>query len=177
MKKYLLLILFLLIIVGCGKNDIEATKNKTKVVDAKDAIVKVEYKDDREIDFLDKVKVSDFIKSINGTLVDDYTIDTASVGKKEVEYEFTNEEGIVVKQKFDINIVDKEAPIIWNSGSYTLTKEENVNVAEKIMCADNADDNPNCYIEGKYDSNKVGSYKLTYVAIDASGNKSTKDFT
>ena len=173
MKKYLLLVICLLFIVGCDKKQEKEIVSSTPEVEA---IIKVEYKEDRDIVFLDKVKVSDFITSINGELVNDYTIDTTEIGNKKVEYEYINEQGIKVKQVFDINILDKEAPIIWVSGSYTLTKGENINVAEKIMCADNYDDTPNCTVEGKYDSNKVGSYKLKYVAIDSSGNKSTKDF-
>ena len=46
-----------------------------------------------------------------------------------------------------------------------------------IMCGDNYDDNPKCSIIGTYDVNKIGNYKLTMEAIDASGNTTKKDFT
>ena len=45
------------------------------------------------------------------------------------------------------------------------------------MCGDNYDSNPKCTIEGKYDLDKVGSYKLVFKAEDSSGNKSEKNFT
>ena len=171
MKKIyaIMVIIISLFLVGCNKEDIK--KENTE-----DAIVSVTYNDELEVEFLSKVKVSDFIKEINGT-INDYEIDTTTVGIKKVEYEYTNEQGIKISQNFNINIVDKKAPIIWVSGTYTLTKGENIDVAKRIMCADDYDDSPNCYIEGDYDSNKVGSYNLKYIAKDSSGNESSKNFT
>ena len=44
------------------------------------------------------------------------------------------------------------------------------------MCADNYDTNPSCEIKGFYDLNEKGTYPLTYVAKDKSGNVSSTDF-
>ena len=169
MKKYILVIIVVtLFLCGCKKS-IEVFEEE------KNAIVNVIYSDNLEVGFLDKVNVSNFIKEINGT-INDYEIDTTEIGIRKIEYDYINEQGIKVKQSFNINIIDKKAPIIWLSGTYTLTKGENIDVAKKIMCADDYDDNPNCYIEGNYDSNKVGSYNLKYIAKDSSGNESSKSF-
>ena len=46
-----------------------------------------------------------------------------------------------------------------------------------ILCADNYDKNPECKIEGDYDLNKTGNYRLTYVATDSSNNTQKVDFT
>ncbi len=170
MKKIILLIVFSFLLFGCEKSE-EVFEEEEK-----NAIVNVLYNDNLEVSFLDKVKVSDFIKEINGT-INDYEIDTTEIGIRKIDYDYINEQGIKVKQSFNINIIDKKAPIIWLSGTYTLTKGENIDVAKKIMCADDYDDNPNCYIEGDYDSNKVCSYNLKYIAKDSSGNESSKNFT
>ena len=169
MKKYILVIIVVTLFLSGCKKSIEVFEEE------KNAIVNVIYNDNLEVSFLDKVKVSDFIKEINGT-INDYEIDTTEIGIKKIDYDYINEQGIKVKQSFNINIIDKKAPIIWLSGTYTLTKGENIDVAKKIMCADDYDDNPNCYIEGNYDSNKVGSYNLKYIAKDSSGNESSKSF-
>ena len=170
-KRFIYLLLIILFISGCSKSN-----NVQEIVGNEKPIIEIEYKDDREVLFLSKVKVSDFILNINGT-IEDYEIDTTEIGEKIVKYVYTNNQGIKINQEFSINVVDKNPPIIWVSGSYSLVKGENINIAEKIMCADDYDDNPTCYVEGKYDSNIVGSYNLKYIARDSSGNESSKDFT
>ncbi len=94
-------------------------------------------------------------------------IDTSSLG----EHVFENKDYIIT-----YNIVDTTPPLILG-GNKTIEKGDDVNLVNKFLCGDNVDDTPKCYIEGSYNPNKIGSYKLTYVAVDASNNKSTKDFT
>ena len=38
-------------------------------------------------------------------------------------------------------------------------------IFDKIVCADNLDDNPKCEVIGKYDYNKVGNYKLLFKKV------------
>ena len=81
-------------------------------------------------------------------------------------------------KKYEINyeVKDKTKPIIWMSNIVTRNVGYENNIAREITCMDNADRNPNCYIVGDYDVNTIGTYNLTFVAIDYSGNKSSKDF-
>ncbi|MDR0978444.1 MAG: hypothetical protein LBL91_00620 [Lachnospiraceae bacterium] len=139
--------------------------------------IEVTLKEDRTINFLEEAKVSDFLVSINGTLTDDYTLDTSSIGKKNISFEFINDENKKVNYSYDINVIDTVAPVIWLSSSYTVTVGNSVNLLEEIMCGDNVDDNPTCLIEGTYNINKVGDYKLTFVATDDSGNEARQNFT
>ena len=98
-------------------------------------------------------------------------LDTETLGeqKKEVLYNDT---------KFVINykIIDSIPPIIMGSTTKSTTVGKKINLVNKFMCGDNHDDKPNCYIEGEYDFDKVGTYYLKYVAKDSSGNKTTKNF-
>lgn len=148
-----------------------------KYIEVKNAVVVVELKDNLDADFADTLRVSSFIESINGKIVDDYYIDTDSLGKKKVNFQYVNDDGIKLKYSYEINVVDKEAPLIWLGKSYNVTKGSVDNLLDKIMCGDNYDTNPVCVIEGEYDLDTVGSYNLVFKATDSSNNISEKKFT
>lgn len=148
-----------------------------KYIEIKNAVVVVELKDNLDADFADTLRVSSFIKKINGKLVDDYYLDTDSLGKKKVNFQFINDDGIKIKYSYEINVVDKEAPLIWLGKSYNVVKGSVDNLLDKIMCGDNYDTNPVCVIEGEYDLDTVGSYNLFFKATDSSNNISEKKFT
>ena len=59
---------------------------------------------------------------------------------------------------------------------YNLEKGSDVVLTDKILCGDNYDNKPNCFIEGDYDINTPGTYQLTFKAIDSSGNAESKSF-
>lgn len=143
----------------------------------KNANIIVELKEDLTASFYSEVKVSDFIKNINGTIIDDYKINTKVLGYKKVKFEYINEENIKIPYAYTINIVDNIPPSLWMNSSYSVTVGYTGNIFDKIICADNLDDNPKCEVIGNYDYNKVGNYKLTYKATDFSGNVNTKEFT
>lgn len=141
------------------------------------ATIIVELIDELEVEFASKVKVSDFIKSINGEIIDDFQIDTTILGEKNVSFEYTNDEGIKVPYSFMITIVDNIAPIVWLGSSYSVKTNFSGTLEEKILCADNYDDVPSCLIEGEYDTTKVGKYSLRFIATDSSGNETVVPFT
>ena len=148
-----------------------------RFIRVKTAKIEIKLVENLDADFADTLRVSSFIESINGKIVDDYYIDTDSLGKKSVNFQFINDDGIKIKYSYEINVVDKEAPLIWLGKSYNVTKGSVDNLLEKIMCGDNYDKNPVCVIEGDYDLNNVGSYKLVFKATDSNGNTSEKKFT
>lgn len=141
------------------------------------AKIEVTLKEDLTLNFTEEKHVSDFIQSINGTIVDDYIIDSTKIGEKTINFEFINDDGIRLPYEYKITIVDKVAPIIWLGDSYSITVGNNVDLAAKILCGDNEDGNVKRYIEGTYDYNTVGAYPLVYKAVDRSGNEAEKKFT
>ena len=147
-----------------------------KYIEIKNAVVKVVLKDNLEADFADTLRVSSFIESINGKIVDDYYLNTDSLGKKKIDFEYINDDGIKIKYNYEINVVDREAPLIWLGKSYNVTRGSEDNLIDKIMCGDNYDNNPKCVIEGDYNLDNVGSYNLVFKATDSSGNVSKKKF-
>ena len=148
-----------------------------RYIRVKTAKVEIKLVEKLEANFADTLRVSSFIESINGKIVDDYVIDTEKLGKKDINFEYVNDDGIKIKYSYVIDVVDKEAPLIWLGKSYNVTRGSSDNLLDKIMCGDNYDSNPKCTIEGEYDLDKVGSYKLVFRAEDSSGNKSEKNFT
>lgn len=147
-----------------------------KYIEIKNAVVKVVLKDNLEADFADTLRVSSFIESINGKIVNDYYLNTDSLGKKKIDFEYINDDGIKIKYNYEINVVDREAPLIWLGKSYNVTMGSEDNLIDKIMCGDNYDNNPECVIEGDYNLDNVGSYNLVFKATDSSGNVSKKKF-
>ncbi len=176
MKKILwILCLIIIIVIGYfGINKYLEYREEQRI---KNAIVKVELNDNLEVPFNIKIKVSDFIKSINGKITNDYLVNTSVVGDKKVTFSYINEEDILLKYSFDIKIVDNTSPIIDINSSYTVTKGYSKNLLDVIRCYDDYDDNPTCTINGEYDVNSVGNYPLTFTAKDQSGNETHKDFT
>ena len=132
----------------------------------KTAKIEIVLKSDLNLEFNDKKRVGDYIDSINGKIVN-----------KNIEFEFVNDDGIKLKYNYNINVVDTVSPLIWLGNSYTVKKDSDINLEDKILCGDNYDANPKCYIEGNYDLKTAGNYQLTFKAIDNSGNENSQDFT
>lgn len=171
MKKFLIMITSILIIVLTALG-IFLMDRHDKIVNAK---IEVTLKEDLNVPFLSEVKVSDFITSINGKIKKDFNIETNKLGEKTVKFEFRNEDGILVKYSYKINVIDNTPPVVWLGNSYTITEGKEFKY-EKIMCGDDTDSNPICIVEGEYDTNKAGVYPLTFKATDKSGNTSTYQF-
>lgn len=169
-------ILFILTMISISIAFVIGVIALVQYIRMKTAKVEVTLVDDLTLEFADSKKVSDFITSINGKIINDYEIDSTTLGVKTISFEFRNDDNIKVSYSYDIEIVDKTAPVVWLSGSYTITKGSDVDLAKKILCGDNVDSSPNCYVEGEYDYNKVGVYPLLFKAEDKSGNITEQAF-
>lgn len=152
-------------------------ENKELEEKLQNATIKVTLKDNLNVSLLSKVKVSDFIESINGEITDDYIINTSKLGDKEVSFNYINDEQLEIPYTFKINVIDDIPPVIWVDSTYTVNTNYNGNLLEDITCADNYDDNPTCEILGEYNLKREGQYQLTFKATDANNNITTKNFT
>ena len=169
-KNIIIIICFLIIIIGIGCYFL------INYLRVKNAVIKVTLDDTLETEFLSDVKVSDFISDINGTIVDDYVIDTTDIGKKKIEFEYINDDNIKVKYNYEINVVDNVAPLIWLNNSYTVNVGSDISLTDKILCGDDTDPNPTCEVIGEYNMNEAGTYPLVFKATDNSGNVTEKEF-
>lgn len=154
-KRYLIVILC--IIAVCILVVIFIVKNK-KTINNYDNLV---------FEYNQKVKVSDIIP----VRKDEY-INTLKIGKNNLKYE-------IDKTIYNITyeVVDTSAPLVLLSNTYTYNIGDENDLKKRILCADNYDKRPNCFIEGTYDFNTIGNYNLKYIAIDSFNNKTEKEFT
>ena len=141
------------------------------------ANVELILKDDLQVAFLSDVKVSDFIESINGEIVDDKRIDTTKIGEQKIEFEYINDDGIKINYSYNIEVVDVTPPVIWLNSSYNVNVGSTISLVDDILCGDDYDSDPICEVIGEYNMNEEGSYDLVFKATDSSGNVTEQEFT
>lgn len=172
MKKIIIIFIVIIVLVlggifGYKKYIDYKIENAEKIV--------ILHKD--KIDVFEIITLKDLIKEINGELEENPTIKTTKTGKYKLKFKyFIPDENITVPYTIEYEVVDTIPPIISmiNSKSVTVGTKE---IESSLFCGDNYDSKPNCFIEGEYDLNTVGEYKLTYKGIDSSNNEVSKDFT
>ena len=172
MKKIIILFIILITLVLGGIYGYKAYINYK--IENVEKIVKL-HKD--KIDVFENISLKDLIKEINGELEENPKIKTTKTGKYKLKFKYyIQEEKITVPYEIEYEVVDSIPPIISmiNSKTVTVGIEE---IESSLFCGDNYDSKPNCFIDGEYDLNTVGEYKLTYKGIDSSNNEVSKDFT
>lgn len=147
--------------------------NKWRIANAK---ILVELEDNLQIEVFQDAKISDFIKSINGKIIDDAIINTTKTGTKAINFNYINDEKIEVSYSFEIEVVDLTPPMIFSSSSLSVSKGYSGNLEKELFCGDNYDDKPICKITGEYDSNTPGTYPLIFTGTDSSENVSQTNF-
>lgn len=155
-KKYLIIIISILVIISTIIIFI-TIKNKRVIYNYNNLV----------FEYNQKVKISDIIPIRN----DNY-LDTLTLGKRKIQYSQD-------KYIYNINysVVDTTPPLVLINNNYTYEIGDKDNLNKRILCADNYNKKPNCYIKGNYDFNNTGIYKLKYIATDSNNNKTEKDFT
>lgn len=138
-------------------------------------VINIVLKEDLTLEFLDEKKVSDYIVSINGEIINDYEIDSTKLGTQTVEFQFINKDGVTVKYSYDVEVIDSVAPLAFVNDKYYIKKGGSKKFYKNIFCGDNYDPEPECYIEGEYDVNTNGVYPVTFKAVDNSGNTYSKN--
>ena len=155
-KKYLIIVISILVIISAIIIFI-TIKNKRVIYNYNNLV----------FEYNQKVKVSDIIP----VRKDEY-INTLKIGKNNLKYE-------VDKTIYNITyeVVDTSAPLVLLNSTYTYNIGDENDLKKRILCADNYDKRPNCFIEGTYNFNIIGNYNLKYIAIDSFNNKTEKEFT
>ena len=146
---------------------------ETRRLDATSVTLKPEL----TVEFGEATKVSDFIANLQGSMIDDFTIDTTQLGEVKVKFEYINSRNRRRPYEFTIQVIDTSAPKILGRSSYTVAKGYTGDLTALALSGDFVDDNPVREIVGTYDLNRVGNYPLTYVVTDASGNRTEHKFT
>mgnify|MGYP004623871555 FL=1 len=171
MKKNIIIISTIIILVILGIIGFNIY-NYYKIKNAK---INIELIDNLNIEFNTKVYLSDIIKKVNGTYIDQ-EIPTTKLGENTIKFNYINDDKIKVSKDIKYNVIDTIPPFINLPSKYSVIVGSEDNLLKNIMCADNIDDNPSCSIEGEYNLEEVGSYPLTFKAVDKSGNETIKEF-
>ena len=140
---------------------------------------RIELKEKLDIEMNSDVYLVSLINTIsNGELLtDNYKIDTSKLGKQEISIKYLNQWKNKKEYKFSINIVDTAKPTIEFKKDLSTTVGTKIDLLKEVKVKDNSNEEIKATVEGKYDFNKAGTYKLKYVAVDSSNNKTEEEFT
>lgn len=138
----------------------------------------LEYENNIEVDVNEKLYNLDVIKNIkNGKIITKRElVNTTKLGKVKVTFQVENFFKKRVKYKYIVNVVDKEAPKIIFKNELESEIGEEIDLLKDVTVEDNSKENIIPQVEGEYDINKSGDYKLYYIAEDTSGNKAKEEF-
>lgn len=140
--------------------------------------LKVEFYENPEVNVNETVDNYQFIKRIeNGTIITEKTlIDTASVGEKNISLTVKPVFGSEKVFSYSILVVDRESPEITFTDHLEVSLGNEIDLLQGVSAADNSGEAITVTVEGSYDINTAGEYKLKYVACDSSLNKSEGEF-
>lgn len=161
--KVVLFILISLLLSGCIKEDRELNNH----IILKDNNIEV-YSDIYLYDLFD-------IKDIE-LITENELLNTKKLGNKEYVIEYKYEDKIY-EYVIKYNIVDTEAPRYFGSTNKTILKNYEGNLCNLIMYGDNYDGNVICSIDGYFNLEETGTYKLIYNLTDNSNNTSKVNVT
>ena len=138
----------------------------------------LEYEHNIEVDVNEKLYNLDAIKNIkNGKIITKRElVNTTKLGKVKVSFQVENFFKKRVKYKYIVNVVDKEAPKIIFKNELESEIGEEIDLLKDVTVEDNSKEKITLQVEGEYDINKSGDYKLYYIAEDTSGNKAKEEF-
>ena len=164
-KTIIIIIIILLIII-------------TSIVFIKKSKSTIIFKKNNKIEINTKVYNLDCVKKVNKAKIvtKKKKIDTSKLGKKTITIKVKTSLGKVKKYNYKVNIVDTKKPTIKYQEKITVTVGDNIDLLEGVTVKDNSKEDIKPIIDGKYDLNKVGTYKLYYIATDKSGNKAKSKF-
>ena len=161
-SRQLIIIYFLILFLGSGCGKIEAT---------------VEIKDNLSFKVYNKIKLSDLIKVNDGFISDDKEIFLDKIGDNSISINYQDYRKHKSNVKVNFRVYDDVAPFLSMSNNVYKEINSDFDLCDSAFYGDNYDRNVACVINGEYDKEKTGAYKLKMTVRDESGNESEKDFT
>lgn len=103
-------------------------------------------------------------------------VNTKNIGEKtySIEYIYNNKN---YDYNLTYNIVDTTPPQYFGGTNKTVAKNYQGELCDLLMYADNYDKFPTCFIEGYFNLEEVGTYKLVYNLKDSSKNTTKVNIT
>ena len=167
MKKIIVIISIIVLFLLIGVYVLYQTKLKPQIT----------LKENVQIDINTEYKVKSLIKNYKNITITNLNkkLDTASLGNKKIVIKYKTKFG--KKQKTTtVKIIDKEKPKIEYNKELETNQGSQIDLLKDVKVTDNSKEEIIPKVEGEYDFNKPGEYKLKYVAIDSSKNKTEEEF-
>jgi len=163
-----LIIIFILIISLIGEKSYYSSKE-----------LQVEISNNIEVTINSKKYNTDFIKvKGNGKIISKKEkIDTSKVGEQVIKIKVKDYFDKEHEYSYKVKVFDIEAPAIIYTKELTVEQGKEIDLLKDVTVVDNSKEKIKVQVEGKYDLNKPGTYKLYYVAKDSTGNETKKEFT
>lgn len=138
----------------------------------------LEYEKELNVSLNDKITNLDAIRKIkNGKiLTKKKKINTTKIRKIKVTFEVEDYFKKKTKYHYIIIINDKEKPTIKYTKELETEEGKELDLLKDVIVEDNSREKITPTIEGEYDFNKAGEYKLFYVAKDSSKNEAREEF-
>ena len=183
MKKTIIIIIISLFVISSGvgvflllNKDNKETKKDEKIVytdaslDQNIKIIK-----DLNVEFGKINHLKEYIEIADATY-NDLEITYEDLGEVEVKFDYILN-GIKYYRFIKFNIIDTTAPLATVPGTKYILPGSDLGFLDDFWCGDNHDKIPDKNIEGYFDLSTLGSYNVTFVAKDVSGNETRKPFT
>ena len=168
-KKILIILSIILIIVICLSIGLCIFINNTRL--------KVVLNKNNKVNINEKIYNTTKIKKVkNGTIVSKKElVKTNKLGKKTITIKIKNKFNKTINYKYNIVVIDKEKPEIIVEDKITIEEGTEIDLLKQIEVKDNSKEKIEPKIEGEYDINTPGEYKLKIMAQDKSKNKIEKE--
>ena len=161
MKKIMVLFLTILLLSGCGASEESITTTTNSTINA-------------DVEINSKFDMQSYLG--DGEIIDEEgSYDISKLGKYSLKLKY-QENGKEKDIIFNINVVDKQKPVIKYESELSTKVGKKIDLLKDVTVSDNSKEKLNVKVEGDYNFNKVGTYKLKYVAIDSSDNKAEENF-
>lgn len=173
-KKMLIGIIGTIVVVG-GVTTAGVLLNDNNKVEQKIEVIlndNLNFEINSEVKLLSLISEDNKVKILN----EDETIDTSTLGEKEITIKYEAEQKEETK-KIKIKIIDTQAPVIEYQKELSTTEGTSIDLLKDVKVSDNSKEEIQASVEGEYNFDNEGTYNLKYVAIDSSNNKKEEEFT
>ena len=179
MKKKIIILVSIIIIITLITISVIIIKNNKKRENVQDYLL---IKDNLTFEINTEVKNIELLQSEKnnqfGYKVVEENIDTSKLGKNQYTFKYTNKKDIQKEQIIEYEIVDKTSPVLEvKSEIIEIEEGTEINLLDNATATDNSKEELEIKIDGIYDINTQGEYKIKYVVQDSSENKSEKEIT
>ena len=140
--------------------------------------LKVTLKKNNKVEINSKLYNIDKIDSVkNGEIISKKKkVDTSKLGKMTIKLKLKTYFKKEMDYSYDIKVVDTKKPVIEAQDKISVVEGSEIDLLSDVKVTDNSKEDIVAKVEGEYDLNSVGTYKLFYIAKDSSGNEAKKEF-